>query len=261
MTDYREAFILALLGISILAVPAASEEIAINREREQGFVKTITSDIGDTFAFRSSQARRELEIADQKSRIKSISTPESSIYTVQSSEGRLKTYTSANLTYRRVETPYGTLKTGYRNGKKFAEFEGYNRSRVEKVKQELEELLRQKKQMLQRRKQAIIENRTADIRIREDFDAGTINITNLEDSMISLESWKLKSTKSAKTYRGTYTFSNVTLGAGSSLALSVGEEESDRGFDSTTAIRLYDYGDKLTLTDEWGNNVTSYRYD
>ena len=252
---------LSLLAISILAVPAASEEIVINDKQEEGIVKKITTDLGDTFSFSSSDSKRKLEISDHKSKTVSVSTPGSKEITVESPEGKLTEYTSANTTYTKVETPYGVLKTGYQNGQRFEEFNGVNRSRVEKVKTALLDLMKEKKKVLNRRKAEIVENNTADVRIEQDPNTTTLNITNMQKSRVSMGGWKIHSKKSKEAYRGYHTFESISLNAGEELVLGV--DGTDTGYTdfTTSAIQLYDYGDKVTLVDSWGNNVTSIRYD
>ncbi len=261
MGEYREAVMLSLLAISVLAVPAASEEVMINDKDEEGFVKKITTDLGDTFSFSSSESKRKLEISDHKSRTVSISTPSDKEITVESPKGKLTEYRSANLTYTSVETPYGELKTGYRNGQRFEEFSGVNRTRVEEVKAALEKLMADKKKVLSRRKASIVENNTADIRVEQDSNTTTLNITNLEDSEVEMAGWKLHSKKSKEAYKGFYRFESVALGAGEELVLGVDGTSSEYTDFSTSEIQLYDYGDRVTLVDSWGNNVTSHRYD
>ncbi len=261
MGEYREAVMLSLLAISVLAVPAASEEIVINDKKNEGIVKKITTDLGDTFSFSSSESKRKLKISDHKSQTISVSTPESKEITVESPEGKLTEYSSPNTTYTKVETPYGVLKTGYREGKRFEEFNGMNRTKVEQVKSGLTQLLNEKKKVLDRRKAAIVENKTAEIKIEQDANTTTLNITNEEDTEVSIDGWKIHSKKSKEAYRGYYTFESVNLEAGEELVLGVDGISKEYTDLSTSAIQLYDYGDKITLVDGWGNNVTSFRYD
>jgi hypothetical protein len=261
MSDYREAVILALVGISILSIPAASGEVMINSEQDEGLVKKITSGMGDMFRFESSEARRELTLQSQNSELTSISTPEDKVLKLQNSKGELRSYKSANKSYDVIETPYGDLKVGYINGRRVEKFEGNNRSKVEKIKQELTRILEEKKQTLNRKAENVVESNTVQIRIEEEFDIPGINITNKDNESVNLQNWKLVSKQSADAHTGRYIFNNVSIEPGEEIVLGTRELEDKGGVDIRTShIRLYDNGDRINLVDEWGNSVTKYSY-
>lgn len=261
MGEYREAVMLSLLAISVLAVPAASEEIVINDKQEEGIVKKITTDLGDTFSFESSEGERQLTLRDQNTDLTAISTPEKQITKVQNAQGKLKSVQSANQSFKIVETPYGDLKTGFENGKRIEKFEGNNRSKVENIKEELATLLRQKRETMNRKAQKVVEANAARVKIQEDFDIPGINITNIGNETINLHNWKLASEESADSHEGSYVFENIALKPDEKLVMATQESNTSSSYDIRTEhIRLYDAGDRLQLIDEWGKNIQDYRY-
>lgn len=262
MSDYREAVILAIVGISILSLPTAAGEVMINDNSEDGLIETVTTDMGDMFSFKSSEAERRLTLRDQNTDLTTVETPEKQVVKLQNSEGSLKSVSSANKSFKLVETPYGRLKVGFENGKRIEKFEGQNRSKVEKVKQDLLALLEQKRKTLDRKAQRVVESNTVAVRLKEDFSMPGINLTNTADKEVNLANWKLKSKQSADTYKGSYIFGNITLEPNEKLVIGTHlSNASNPVYDIRTKhIRLYDSGDRLRLTDEWGTTMDDYRY-
>jgi len=252
---------LSLVAISLLSVPAASEDITINDKAEEGILEQAKTDLGDVFSFSSSESERRVEVSDHDSRTTSVSTPETREIELETSKGKMTKFKSANRTYTTVETPYGDLKTGYRNGEYFEEFEGVNRSRAEEVKTALKDVMAEKRKLMQRRKEAIIKNQTAEVSVEEDFNTRTINLTNLENEKIGLDGWKLISKKSKEAHKGYYIFESIELEEDEELVLGVEGESANYTDLSTSGIKLYKYGDKITMEDSWGNKITAHRYD
>ena len=218
----------AAVLVAVLAVPTASDNVKFPDKR-----------MSDTpLVSEESQMRIDMNVdADRKStaRIqkhnmvyKVSELPSKRIEVLRTPQGTLKILRTNKSRIFKLDTPYGDLKKGMRDGRRVSSFKGLNRTQTEKLLQNLRTRAqvhrdRVKKEMMP----------DLDIKItksKADDEDERILIDNDEDRSINLESWTLVNSDGDR-----YNFENLELPAyGEAYVYNAPEDELNVTEDNST---------------------------
>lgn len=216
MEDKREAVVTALVLTLILAIPTAAQSVNISEEENKFFESESQGRFGSTFNIEFSENSRSSNLEGPDYSVSATDTPNRSVEVYSTAEASLK-ISHINSTYRaeKITTPYGTLTTGVRNGRRFETFEGLNRTRVEKIKNEIESEMESEISDLEARERSAIKSELPDLHVDVVSENGTeyISVKNNDSGKIDLSSWSF-------TTRGCYGVNTFTV---ESLTVSEGE--------------------------------------
>ena len=247
MVDSRDAIVLSGILVALLSIPAASERINIEEGPENGLDAEIETNLSDKFSLEMSPGKERIEMVDSTSSYTRDQKPSKKIKKITSPEGILKVRKSNNSILKTVETPYGTLKTGIKNGKRFSDFSGLNKSKVRDVKKKLSDRLAKKGREADAKRRTVLEKVLTDIELEvsEGGEDEHINLTNKESSSISTEGWTVENDEG-----DVYTISG-SLSADGTLTLFSKEYDSDlENSVSETDVTLYSTGGEIRVYNE-----------
>lgn len=193
MEDKREAVVTALVLTLILAIPTAAQSVSISQEENNFFKSESQGRFGSSFNIQFSENSRSSSLKGPDYAVFASDTPNSSVEVYRTADASLK-ISHVNSTYRaeKLTTPYGTLTTGVRDGRRFENFEGLNRTKVEQIKSDIEEKMEKELSELEDRERKAIRSELPDLQIEVINDNGTeyISVKNSGSGNVDLSSWR-----------------------------------------------------------------------
>jgi hypothetical protein len=284
MADIANAAILASLVVGMVSIPAASGSIEAGNSipepldnisstqnvPQQESTELNTDSFRKTVQTAFSEIRTEIESGSAEGELE---TPQSRLtferkpagveWRIETSQGKLTVKQKSGKVIERTETPYGTLEKTRENGAVKTSFEGSNRDEVEKVSEELRDLMEQKKKKYR--------SKTDEMRLEQyrkgialDVAPETPEKVVIENNMnqkLDLTGWEVANNNPD------YFKLNSTLEEDQKLHIysadsdEVDNEENGSGkYVYGSGLTWEDGGDTAKLFDSEGNEVEVYSY-
>ncbi|MFB6193147.1 MAG: lamin tail domain-containing protein [Candidatus Nanohaloarchaea archaeon] len=245
MGSNKEAILTAFVVVSVIAIPAAAQSVEISQTEKDFFHAGSEGQFGSSFQIDFSSAKRTSYLKTPRYSVSSARTPRKIVKTYSTAKAELSiSYINATTRIEKIITPYGTLVTGVRNGRRFEKFTGTNRTRVEKIKSEIKDKYRDSISELENKESKAIKSELPNLKIDfyDDGEIEYINITNKASNPVDLSGWQMIS--KSPSYSDNFTISQVTLKPGQTYTFY----EGDGGEMKTNAV--YDTG--VTLYSDSG---------
>lgn len=251
MSLKRDSIITALLITLVISIPAAAETVQISSQSNNFFQINEEGKFGSTFSLEFSNATRNSEMETTDYAVQKTESPEKQIKKYRTPRATLKiTLVNSTMRKERITTPYGTLTTGVRNGRRFEEFEGLNRTKVEKIRADIKEKIQNKVTELEKRETKAIRSELPELEF--DIVEGEqeyVNITNKADETVDLSGWRLHS--ASPSYSDSYNIKEVEIEPGQTYSFYTGEGPMKVNAVYETGMTLYSDSGKLAVyTDE-----------
>lgn len=288
MTAIPQAAIAASVVVSLLAVPAVSQEAEITgaatetlpnistseeipREISRttsstGFeatVRTAFNSFSTSVSPGSSNATLERPGSELDVRV----TSGGKKWVLETPEGTLSLEKSSERTVEEVSTPQGDLRIEVKDGARKTEFSGSDRQKVDEVRRKLHDILETRRQQLKQRGERLRQRAMPEIEIVANSSTAAstsssqtpehVVLVNREFEPVELDGWVLSDPASS------YEFSDVTLEPGERLHIYTGPESEVEGSEPAvfdTGISWNDDGDVVTLENGEGKQISRESY-
>lgn len=284
MADIANAAILASLVVGMVSIPAASgsieagnsvpepvdnisstqnipqqESTEMNSDSFSKIVETAFSEIRTEV----SSGSLEGEVETPQSRLTLERKPDGVTWKMETSEGTLKVKQKSGKVIERTETPYGTLEKTRENGALKTSFEGSNRDKVEKISEELRELMKEKKKEYRSKTDKM---RLDQYREQVDLDVAPETpekavIKNRMDRKLDLTGWEVANNNPDRFKL------NSTLDEDQKLHVYSADRDEVNNQENSSDKYVYgsgltweDGGDTAKLFDSEGNEIETYAY-
>lgn len=257
MVDVKEAVMFSAIFVTLLSIPAASEQVKIEESSENGFEAVIDTNFSDRFNYDMEAGKEDIKMIDSESKFRHVKRPSKDVKEINTPEGTLRVEKSNDSIVKNVETPYGNLKISIKNGRRSESFSGLNKSRVEALKDDLMSQLDKKKREADSKKSVALDRILPDVSIEVDEggESEHINITNTGNSVISADRWEIQNTE-GQTYRF-----DRTLDPGETFTLYSKDYTSDiENSISEIDVTLYSTGGEIELHNRQGYLLDSESY-
>lgn len=262
MEDKREAFLTALVLTSVLSIPAAAQSISISQEGSDFFESESQGRFGSSFDIEFSENARSSTLQGTEYSVSTMDTPNRTVEVYRTPEASLKiSYINASYRAEKLTTPYGTLTTGVRNGRRFEKFEGLNRSKVERIKSRIESEMDTEVSDLEAREREAITAELPDLDIEvHEGETEYVNITNQGSETVDLSGWRFVS--SDETYTDSFTVESVEIAPENTYTFYSGEPEENAETDAVYEIgmTLYSSSGVLEIYTDRGLKHTNIQY-
>ncbi|QKQ98787.1 hypothetical protein GKQ38_04660 [Candidatus Nanohaloarchaea archaeon] len=238
MESKKDTVVTALVITLVISIPAAAQSIELDQGQNKFFKSDTQGKFGSSFQLDFSSARRSSYLKTPQYSVSSTTTPQKTVKTYSTAKADLTiSYINATTRIEKITTPYGTLVTGVRNGRRFERFTGVNRTRVEKIKSEVKEKYHKSISELEKRETKAIRSELPDLKVGiKEGETEYVNITNQASEPVDLSGWKMVSTSSDLS--DNFTVGQVTIRPGHTYTFYEGEGR--RGELKTNAV--YDTG-------------------
>lgn len=262
MEDKREAFVTALVLTLVLSIPAAAQSVNISEEGDEFFESESQGRFGSSFDIAFSENSRSSSLQGTDYSISTTDTPNRTVEVYRTPKASLKV-SYINSTYRaeKLTTPYGTLTTGVRNGRRFETFEGLNRTRVEQIKSEIEKEMEEEVSDLEARERNAIKSELPDLRVEvHEGEIEYVNITNQGSEPVDLSGWRFVS--SDESYTDSFKVESVEIESGNTYTFYSGEPGENAETDAVyeTGMTLYSSSGVLEIYTDQGLKHTELQY-
>lgn len=262
MEDKREALVTALVLTLVLAIPAAAESVNISEQGDNFFESESQGRFGSSFDIEFSENARSSSLQGTDYSVSTTDTPNRTAEVYRTPEASLKiSYINASYRAEELTTPYGTLITGVRNGRRFEKFEGLNRSKVQRIKSRIESEMEAEVSDLEAREREAITSELPDLEIEvHEGETEYVNITNHGSESVDLSGWRFVS--SDETYTDSFTVESVDIEPENSYIFYSGEPGEDAKTDAVyeTGMTLYSSSGVLEIYTEQGLKHTNIQY-
>lgn len=257
MVDAKQAIIFSAVFVVLVSIPAASEQVKIQENSKNGFEAVIDTEFSDKFSFSMESGLEKMELVNSESRFNMRERPSERFKSIDTPRGSLEVTRTNSSVVRKVKSPYGTLKTGIRDGKRFASFEGLNRSRVEELKEDLVSRMNTKKREADAKRRAVMDRILADVDlvVTEGGDSEHVNVTNVDNRTLSIDGWTITNLEG-----DVYTLEGVL--APEETRTLYPKEYGDPVDNSVveTDVTLYSTGGEIELKNSEGYLLASEKY-
>jgi len=257
MVDVKEAFMFSAIFVTLLSIPAASEQVKIEEDSKNGFEAVIDTNFSDRFNYDMEAGKEDIKMVDSESEFRHIQRPSKDVKKINTPEGTLKVEKSNDSIVRKVESPYGSLEISIKEGRRSESFSGMNRSRVEALKDDLMDELGKKTREASSKKNVALDRILPDVSVEVDEggESEHINITNTGNSVVSADSWIVQNTEEQK-----YRFDRK-LDPGETYTLYSKDYTSDiENSISEIDVTLYSTGGEIELRNRQGYLLDSESY-
>lgn len=252
MVDSRRAAVFSVTMALVFSIPAASQSVEIE-EGMDGFRASVDTNFSTGFELNVSQGREEMVLRDSDSRYSRVEKSSSSMEKFVTPEGKLRVEQTPNLSMKIVETPYGTLKTGFRDGKNISEFTGPEelRPRVEKLKQQLMMNATVREREASAKKRIVLDRMLPDVSVTAESTESHeyINVTNSGSEEVSVNGWTVKNSDP-----DSFTLEE-TLGPGETVTLYAGSRGNITGSVEDSGVDIDETEDTVVLENRFGRTV------
>lgn len=191
MSDYRTSIVFALLITVLISIPAASQ--TVNISDESSYSGEIDSKFSDMFDLDFEAGKMLIDMIESDSKLEIRETFDRKVVSFQTPTGYIeKTETNDSIT-RVVQTPYGRLEWGVKEGDNFSEFEGGDKEKTLSIKNSLQEQLSEKMGEAMEKKQVVVSRILpkidAEVETRNEIEH--FNLTNRGENPVDMEGWKV----------------------------------------------------------------------
>lgn len=262
MEDKREAFVTALVLTLVLSIPAAAQSVNMSEKGDEFFESESQGRFGSSFDIEFSENSRSSSLQGTDYSVSTTDTPNRTVEVYSTPKASLKiSYINSTYSAEKLTTPYGTLTTGVRNGRRFETFEGLNRTRVEQIKSEIEEEMEEEVSDLEARERNAIKSELPDLRVGvHEGEIEYVNITNQGSEQVDLSGWRFVS--SDESYTDSFTVESVEIEPGNTYTFYSGEPGENAETDAVyeTGMTLYSSSGVLEIYTDQGLKHTELQY-
>lgn len=259
MEDVKTPLLLAIATVTLLAIPTVSSEIEI--QNQDALILETDSEFDDTFSVEIAEAETRTVLENKDFKIERYESPNEKIEKLSNSEGTLTIYENDSETFEKIETPYGELRSGYKEGSEFVDFEGADRERVENIKEDFQQRKDEADNLVDTKYENLVSSERQGLEITVDKEGNTyFEITNNAEQEINLKNWRIESDRSLDVNaRDGYNYidKEKTLSSGGELIIYTEDdnpEELEQNSIVADEITIYSSReDEIRLLDEWGN--------
>lgn len=195
MTSHRESVILAAIAITLVSIPAASQNVEISDGEDKTGV--IDSKFSDKFEAEFKPGKVINRVLDKEAKLEVNRSFNKNVKELQTATGYVRIVETNNSIDKTVQTPYGRFEFGVENGENYSRFEGSAEEKAEEVKQELMSKLEERSKEASEKHEIIVQEMLPDVRVSvEDNSSGNaeaehLNLTNEGDSSVDLSGWSI----------------------------------------------------------------------
>jgi hypothetical protein len=197
MLDLRESVVFALLGVIIVSIPAASQNVDIEEGEYRG---VIESEFSDHFKVDFDTGKVFTQAISSDSRLEIKKSFRKKVVEFQTAEGSIEKTWSNDSIVTEVQTPYGSFESGVENGENFSEYEGENQEMAEELREELRDRMDEKLSQAEEKRKIVVQRILPDVElnVEDDHDKEHFNLTNQGEDSVDLEGWRVLSEGSGK---------------------------------------------------------------
>lgn len=236
MSSHREAIVTAALLTLLLVFPTASQDIKYTSTDSDSNTESpivSTESTTDTQIQVNSEDSSTITVEKHDTLYSIEETPHQRVEKLETPEADLTIKKTNNTEISRINSPYGTFEKGLKNGKKYSDFEGLNKTRLSSKMSEMKNILEKYRSMARDKMLPDIEITISKEKANEDDER--LLIENKDTESIQLKGWKIENSDG-----DTYTFEDLDLPARTTLEVYTATEEELNVTESTE--RLYIYG-------------------
>lgn len=254
MVDSRSAVIFSATLVLLFSIPAASQQVEIQETVESGFDAVVDTNFTTNFKLNISSGSEEMKLIDSESRYSIDTRPSTQIKKFTTPKGKLKIVKSPNRSITTVETPYGTLKTGFRDGENVSSFSGEEsmRPEVEKIREELLTNMSVREREASAKKAVVMDRILPDVKIRSGYTESSeyVEVTNTGSEVVPVEGWTFENSDP-----DAYTLDTV-LAANETIRYYAGEPETvENNSVLNTGVDIDENEDSLRLENRFGRVI------
>jgi len=267
MSSHREAVVTAALLTLLLVFPTASQDIQYGATGSSGETGQTdgspiisTSSTPETEINLNSEDAPTVKIEKQDALYVMDETPHRSLEKLETPDAELKIKKTNDTEVTELSSPHGTFEKGLKNGKKFSDFEGLNKTYLISKMNEMEEKLekyrtRARQKMLPDIKISISKEKASEPDER-------IVIDNEDTEPVELAGWTIENSDG-----DTYTFEELEMPARTTLEVYTKPEAELNVTESTERLYVYGtgadwdyYSEEAVLTNFEGQEVAEDSY-
>ncbi|AOV94416.1 hypothetical protein AQV86_00650 [Nanohaloarchaea archaeon SG9] len=194
MVEAGKASVYSVVLLLVFSIPVASQQVDI-QESSEGFNAFVNTNFSSSFQMDIGTGLEEISLEDSDGSYSMTERPEKKTRKFVSPHGSLKVEKTPNMSVETVRTPYGVLKTGFREGENISSFSGPEdlKDRVREIREKLKSNLSVSRREASVKKSVVMEKMLPDVSLSHEFgDSESITISNDEEESISLDGWKVK---------------------------------------------------------------------
>ena len=279
MRDKHSSVILALLAVTLIAIPQASQTVTqdinstglndLEAAANSSKIPVSITSSRDTDSYNQTVTSSKEQTTVRKTHNRSITvheTPEFEIKIikepglekriVESEKGRLTDKKGFEEDFVKVEGPEGTLVERTVDGEIKTEFEGVNLQSLKDRRESLQELMRNNIDRVST--ESSKNSNMLNVDVQPDTSMGDgeyVRLENLDDSPIDLEGWRVEDDTGTS-----YTFTNGTIEADESIKLYTDNPDAQFNWDRGLPVWAMS-GDKATVYNRDNEIVGEHSYD
>lgn len=259
MADPKEAAVFAAATLVLISIPAASQNVEI--ESKDSLSGEINSKFSDHFETDFETGKIFLREISSDHRYEKNESYDKTVTVFQTSRGYIEKTVTNNSIIKTIKTPYGTFKSGVKNGENISSFDGGNREEAEKLRADLEEKMSERAGKTQEKKRIVMSKILPDIEldVEQKQEIEHFNLTNNEDEEVDLEKWYILS---EGTNKDTLNLER-TISPGETLTFYSGEREEVNGAEDAiydTGLTIYSNSGAVTLYNDNEKAVDTFEY-
>ncbi len=197
MFDLRESVVFAALGVIIVSIPAASQNVEIQEDQYSGM---IDSKFSELFKVDFMEGKVFTKALSSDSKLVINKSFRKKVIEFQTSEGSIRKIWTNNSIVKKVQTPHGSFESGVRDGENFSEYDGSSRGRAESLKDKLEQRLKEKLSRAEEKRKIVVQKilPNVEMSVQSSHDIEHFNLTNQGDETVKLEDWRVLSEGSSR---------------------------------------------------------------
>lgn len=259
MADPKEAAVFAAATLVLISIPAASQNVEI--ESKDSLSGEINSKFSDHFETDFEAGKIFLREISSDYRYEKNESYDKTVAVFQTSRGYIEKTVTNNSIIKTIKTPYGTFKSGVKNGENISSFDGGNREEAEKIRSNLEEKMSERSKSAQEKKRIVMSRILPDIDldVEQEQEIEHFNLNNNEDEEVDLENWYVLSKGTNK-----YTLNlERTISPGETLTFYSGEREEVNGVEDAvydTGLTIYSNDGSVKLFNDNEKVVDAFEY-
>lgn len=259
MADPREAALFAAATLVLISIPAASQNVEI--ESEDSLSGEINSKFSDHFETNFEAGKIFLREINSDYRYEKNESYDKTVTVFQTSKGYIQKTVTNNSIIKTIQTPYGTFKSGVKDGENISSFDGGNREEAEEIRSNLENKMSERSETAQEKKRIVMSRILPDIElsVEQKQEIEHFNLTNNEDEEVDLENWYIMS---EGTNKDTLNLER-TISSGETLTFYSGGKEEVNGAEEAiydTGLTIYSNDGSVRLFNDNEKVVDTFEY-
>lgn len=235
MSSHREAVITAALLTLLLVFPTASQDIkySSNSDIESPIVSTESTT--DTEIEVSSEDSSTVKVEKHDTVYRMEETPHQRLEKLEAPGAELTVSKTNSTSMTRIKSPYGTFEKGLKNGKRYTDFEGLNRTHLSSKMRQMEDKLQKYRSRAREKMLPDVEVRISKEKANDDDER--LIVENKDTETISLNGWTIKNSDG-----DTYTFEDLEMPARTTMEVYTKPQVELNITESSERIYVYDTG-------------------